>query len=108
MSRAGDHPDVQAVPAAGLIVEREVRKKGAASFKSAQDRKMIVRRILAWLGFKGVMRSSEELRQVSPELTLDKFDCSLCSGDVADPEFRFSDLARVWRQMPETINSHFH
>jgi hypothetical protein len=61
---------------------------------------MIVRRILAWLGFKGVTRSSEELRRVSPALDLDKFARLLYSGDVADlkqiaREFRFSDLARV-------------
>jgi hypothetical protein len=52
-----DHPDVQAVPAAGLVVDREMRKKGAISFKSAQDRKMIVRRISAWLGLKGVPKN---------------------------------------------------
>jgi hypothetical protein len=108
-----DHPDVQAVPAAGLVVDREMRKKGAISFKSAQDRKMIVRRISAWLGLKGVTRSSEELRQVSPSLDLDKFARSLYSGDVADlkqigRECGFSDLARVWRQMLETIEPNFH
>ena len=106
------HPDVQAASATDPIVEREVGKNGAEPLKSARDRKMIVRRVLTWVGFKSVTPCSEESRQASAALDLDKFARLLYSGDVADlkqigQEFKFSDLTGVWRQMPETIDSNF-